>query len=58
MYLIIGLVSFGAVVISGILFESFYIKAFIALSSILNSLIVFFAITSLSSCTGVFIPVG
>lgn len=58
MYLVIGLVSFGAVVISGILFESFYIKAFIALSSILNSLIMFFAITSLTSCTGVFTPLG
>ena len=57
-YLLIGLVSLGSVVISGVLFESFYIKAFLALSSILNSLIVFFAITSLTSLTGSFMPLG
>lgn len=58
MYLLIGLVSLGSVIISGVLFESFYVKAFIALSSILNSLIIFFAITSLTSCTDVFLPLG
>ena len=57
-YLLIGLVSVGAVIISGVLFESFYIKAFVALSSILNSLIMFFAVTSLTSCTGAFSPLG
>ena len=51
LYLLVGLLSLGAIMISGILFESFYIKAFLALSSILNSLILFFAITSLHFST-------
>lgn len=54
-YLLIGLISLGSIVISGMLFESFYIKAFLAISSILNSLIIFFAIIGLCSSTSVFI---
>ena len=54
LYLLVGLISLGAILISGILFESFYIKAFLALSSILNSLILFFAITSLHFSTEIF----
>ena len=51
LYLLVGLLSLGSITVSGILFESFYIKAFLALSSILNSLILFFAITSLHFST-------
>lgn len=57
-YLLIGLVSLGAIIMSSILFESFYIKSFFALSSILNSLIIFFAVASLDSCTGTFMYLG
>lgn len=49
LYLISLLVIFGTVSISGLLFESFYIKAFLALSSILNSLLIFYGLCALQS---------
>jgi hypothetical protein len=49
LYLMSLLVIFGTVTISGLLFESFYIKAFLALSSILNSLLIFYGLCSLQS---------
>ena len=58
LYLLIGLVSLGAIIISGILFESFYLKSFFALSSILNSLIIFFTVAGLDSFTGIFTYIG
>lgn len=55
LYLLLALLSVSTIMVSGILFESFYIKAFLALSSILNSLILFFAITSLNTYTELFV---
>lgn len=46
LYLMLLLVVFGSLVITSVLYESLYIKAFLALSSILNSLLVL--LTSLS----------
>lgn len=37
----------GTIILATILFESFYVKAFLALSSILNSLLIFYALSSL-----------
>ena len=51
-YLTLGLISLGAIVIGGLLFESYYVKSFLALSSILNSLIVLFTLTGLNSTLG------
>ena len=48
-YLLTGLVIISTVVLVSILFESFYIKAFLALSSILNSTLVLYALCSYNS---------
>lgn len=47
LYIVVFLVVVGTLALTSILFESFYIKAFLALSSILNSLLIFYALCSL-----------
>lgn len=49
------LLSFGLLMLIFILFESYYIKAFFALSSILNTLLVFLALSSLNTIDFIFI---
>ena len=46
LHLITLLLIVGTFMISPLLFESFYLKAFLALSSILNSLLLFYALSS------------
>lgn len=46
LYIIILLIVVGTIVLSSILFESFYVKSFLALSSILNSVLIFYALCS------------
>lgn len=46
-HVVIILLLLGTLSLSTILFESFYLKAFLALSSILNSLLIFYALCSL-----------
>lgn len=47
LYVMSMLVLLGTVSLAPLLFESFYIKAFLALSSILNSLLIFYGLCSL-----------
>ena len=55
LYLVIGLVVIATLGLSSILFESFYIKSFLALSSILNSVLIFYALCSYQSTDFIFI---
>jgi hypothetical protein len=48
-YLLVLLVVIATLGISVLLFESFYLKSFLALSSILNSILIFLAMTSYQS---------
>ena len=45
-YLVVAILLCATVSISSILLESYYVKAFLALSSILNSVLIFFALCS------------
>ena len=47
LYIVVFLLIVGTLSLTAILFESFYIKAFLALSSILNSLLIFYALCAL-----------
>jgi hypothetical protein len=49
LYLMVGLVVIATLGISVLLFESFYLKSFLALSSILNSILIFLAMCSYQS---------
>jgi hypothetical protein len=49
------LLTFGLVMLSFILFESYYLKAFFALSSILNTLLIFLSISSLTTIDFIFV---
>ena len=49
LYIMSMLVLIGTVSLAPLLFESFYIKAFLALSSILNSLLIFYGLCSLQA---------
>ena len=55
LYIVIGLAIIAVLGLSLILFESFYIKSFLALSSILNSVLVLFALCSYHSSDFMFI---
>ena len=54
-YIVTLLLVAGTLLLSTILFESLYLKAFLALSSILNSLLIFYALCSLQICDIVFV---
>lgn len=49
LYLLVWLLVFGTLLVSTILLESYNLKAFLAISSILNSLLIFYALISLNS---------
>lgn len=46
LYVVVLLVILGTLGVSALLFESFYLKSFLALSSILNSILIFYALCS------------
>lgn len=48
-YLVIGFLIIATLGLASILFESFYLKSFLALSSILNSVLIFYALCSYQS---------
>lgn len=54
-YLLISLVVIATLGIAVLLFETFYLKSFLALSSILNSILIFLAMTSYQSSDLVFL---
>ena len=54
-YIIIILILMGTLLMGSILFESLYLKAFLALSSILNSLLIFYALCSLQAVDLIFV---
>jgi len=54
-FIIITLLLLGTLVLTPTLFESFYLKVFLALSSILNSLLLFYALCSLHATDLLFV---
>jgi len=54
LYLVIFLIVSSTILISSILFESFYVKSFLALSSILNSVLIFYALCGFQATDVIF----
>lgn len=55
LYLVIGLLVMATITLFPILFESFYVKSFLALSSVLNSVLIFYALCSYQASDFIFI---
>ena len=55
LYVVVWFLIGATLSLSVILFESFYLKAFLALSSILNSVLILYALCSLQSTDLLFI---
>lgn len=55
LYIIIGFIVIATLGLASILFESFYVKSFLALSSILNSVLIFYALCSYHSSDFLFL---